>query len=106
MKLLRIGIGQRNEEYVTIIIMHFLLPQKPSVVKHPDPFSFSGKVLDTTQKKQRIFRNTNTCGSIRIRSYYGWAVASLQAKVHEADQGLQILWNHFWDYLLILGVSV
>jgi len=26
--------------------------------------------------------------------YYGWAVSSFPAKVHEADQGSQILWDH------------
>ena len=27
----------------------------------------------------------------KLRDYCGWAVAGLQAKAHEADQGLQIL---------------
>ena len=31
---------------------------------------------------------------LQLRGYCGWAVASLQAKVHEADQGSQILWDH------------
>ena len=26
--------------------------------------------------------------------YYVWAVSSFQAKVHEADRGSQILWDH------------
>ena len=37
--------------------------------------------------------------SMKLKGYCVWAVAGLPAKVHEADQDSQILWDHLWDRL-------
>ena len=58
-------------------------------------------LTDVIQKKQWKLRNANPRRSIKNRSCYGWAVASLQDKVQEADQGSHI---HLWDYLLMVSV--
>ena len=34
---------------------------------------------------------------LQLRGYCGWAAAGLQAKVHAADQGSPILWDHLQD---------
>ena len=65
--------------------------------------------------KHHVCKNANTEIHMHFRGYCGWAQAGLQARVHEADQGLQILWKWWrmhiqttmklipsisiWDYL-------